>query len=296
MEEKLFGRIICPLCKGKIKRIQNEIHCIKCGQIYRFFDDIPNFLPESLIEKYNSELKQQDLIEERNFYEDMYKDLKGIDDGHCVVYGYDEIYDFMNDIPKGSLLDIGCGAGHHSKDLAQRGYNVTGIDISPNGLRQAVKIRDINNLSIDFILGDIENIPFDDNVFDIAFCSLILHHFPKREKLLREIARVTKKYFVTFEVNSLDPISFIRFDIINPIIGIKNITKNQRTVSPIKLKKELKKLGFDYINTKFIDVHYNIGANPNSIKSLIINTLKYFNILLPYKSRYNKFVLKCKKG
>ena len=101
----------------------------------------------------------------------MYQNLKGIDDGHCVVYGYDEIYDFMSDIPRGSLLDIGCGAGHHSKDLSSLGYEVTGIDLSINGLMQAQNVSKAHNQNISFVVGDVENLPFDDNSFDVVFCS-----------------------------------------------------------------------------------------------------------------------------
>jgi ubiquinone/menaquinone biosynthesis C-methylase UbiE len=247
------------------------------------------------MEKYNQDLKHQDLFEEHAFYENLYKNLNGLDDGHCVVYGYKEIYDFMKDIPRGTLLDIGCGAGHHCKDLSERGFDVTGIDISLNGIRQAIAIADAYKQNTRFFLGDIENLPFEDQSFDIVFCGLIIHHFPKRDKLLSEIQRVTKKNFITFEVNSYDPISFIRFNIINPTIGIKNITKNQRTVSPFKLKKDLEIHGFVDPQIKFVDIHHNIGRYPNSISAKILKTYNKFMALMPEKYKNNKFILKCTK-
>ncbi len=256
---------------------------------------MPNFLPDNLMDKYNSELKFQDLHEEMNFYQNMYENLKGIDDGHCVVYGYEEIYNFMSDIPRGSLLDVGCGAGHHSKDLSSLGYEVTGIDISVNGLLQAQSVSKADDQKINFVIGDVENLPFDDDSFDVVFCSLILHHFPKRNKLLKEISRVCKRYFVTFEVNSYDPISFIRFNIVNPTIGISTITKNQRTVSPDKLRNELCKLGLKNSSIKYVDVHNYTGRNPDSIKAKMLNVYKKVSNLLPYKCRFNLFIMKATK-
>jgi 2-polyprenyl-3-methyl-5-hydroxy-6-metoxy-1,4-benzoquinol methylase len=38
-----------------------------------------------------------------------------------------------------SILDVGCGIGRHALPLAQRGYRVTGVDISQGTLAQARK-------------------------------------------------------------------------------------------------------------------------------------------------------------
>lgn len=291
MNEGLQKKAVCPLCKKKLDFQSGGMVCKGCHQTYPLINGIPNFLTENLMAKYNSGPKDQDLDEEQSFYQNMYKDMKGLDDGHCVVYGYDSIYNYMGKVPTGDLLDVGCGAGHHSKDLAMKGYNVVGIDIALNGLVQAEKICAANNLSIDFVLGDIENLPFDDNSFDTVFCSLILHHFPKRKNLLRELARVSKKYFVAFEVNAYDVISFIRFDIINPTLGIRSITKNQRTVSPTKLERELIGLGYNEIRVEYVDIHESIGKYPTSLKAKLFRGYNVIMHLMPFRFRFNKFIL-----
>lgn len=298
MKEALRNKMVCPLCRTPLTDVKKSLTCSKCNMTYHYLDGIPNFLPDELMLKYNKELKLQDLNEEKSFYDKMYQNLKNLDDGHCVVYGYDEIYDFMSDIDrKSSLLDVGCGAGHHSKDLSALGYDVTGIDISFNGLNQARKVSQAAGQNIDFTMGDIENLPFADKSFDVVFCSLILHHFPDRSRLLSEINRVCKNYFVTFEVNSYDPISFLRFNIINPTIGIHNITKNQRTVSPVKLEKEMSSLGFTDITTKYVDVHHNVGRYPDSFEARALGFYrKAASIFLPYKCRFNKFIMKARRG
>lgn len=291
-----IDKMMCPLCKGTLREEEVSVRCSDCSQVYPIiFDRVVNFLPQDLMEKYNQNLKHQDLFEEHAFYQNLYENLKDLDDGHCVVYGYDEIYNFISDLPRGTLLDIGCGAGHHSKNLTNLGFQVIGIDISVNGIRQACKLAYVNSHSTRFCLGDVENLPFEDNAFDVVFCGLIIHHFPKRDKLLAEVKRVSKKYFVTFEVNAYDPISFLRFDIINPTIGIHNITKNQRTVSPDKLRTDLGKLGFDDFKIKFVDVHHNIGRYPKSLKTRLLKTYGNFMQVMPGKFRNNKFILKCAK-
>jgi SAM-dependent methyltransferase len=294
MKKSLMEKMVCPACKNKLD-LQDKLICRICGKQYDIIEGIPNFLSDRSAGDNNIAAESQDLDEEMQFYENLYTDLNGLDDGHCVVYGYKELYDFMEGIHAGSLLDLGCGAGHHSKDLSLRGFEVTGVDISLNGLKHATKLSQATNQEIDFIVGDIENLPFDDNSFDVVFCGLILHHFPKKEKVLMEISRVCRKYMVAFEVNSYDPISFVRFNILNPTIGIHNITKNQRTVSPVRLQKDLTRLGFNNFAFEFVDVHHHIGRYPDSFKSTLLKYYQKLNMVLPSKCHANKFMMKCQK-
>ncbi|MDD5066748.1 MAG: methyltransferase domain-containing protein [bacterium] len=52
------------------------------------------------------------------------------------------------------ILDIGCGTGRHSVELAKRGYNVTGIDLSESQLKKAREKAAQSGLKIDFIRGN----------------------------------------------------------------------------------------------------------------------------------------------
>jgi SAM-dependent methyltransferase len=64
-----------------------------------------------------------------------------------------------------SMLDLGCGAGRHSKYLAQKGFNVTGLDLSASSIQQA-KRSETNFLQ--FRQHDMR-MPFGRNKFDIVF-------------------------------------------------------------------------------------------------------------------------------
>ncbi|WP_313808075.1 class I SAM-dependent methyltransferase [Flavobacterium sp.] len=55
------------------------------------------------------------------------------------------------DLAKGTILDIGCGAGSHALYLQEKNFNVTAIDISPNAI-EACKLRGLKNIAVENIL------------------------------------------------------------------------------------------------------------------------------------------------
>lgn len=94
-------------------------------------------------------------------------------------------------VTKSSLvLDVGCGAGR-ALELFQRKSvkNVYGVDISPKMLQEARK-----RLGKKTVLkrACADQLPFQDNSFDIVTTMDSFHHFPNPEKAVREIYRVTQ--------------------------------------------------------------------------------------------------------
>ncbi|MGE5795257.1 MAG: class I SAM-dependent methyltransferase [Ignavibacteria bacterium] len=65
------------------------------------------------------------------------------------------------------ILDIGCGTGRHSIELAKRGYKITGIDLSNSQLKRAREKASEQNVVIDFQKQDARNLPFY-RKFDLA--------------------------------------------------------------------------------------------------------------------------------
>ena len=65
------------------------------------------------------------------------------------------------------ILDVGCGTGRHAIELSNRGYIVTGIDLSETQLARARQKAESHNLKIDFQKQDARNLPFIDE-FDVA--------------------------------------------------------------------------------------------------------------------------------
>lgn len=73
------------------------------------------------------------------------------------------------------ILDIGCGTGWTSAFLAQRGYEVVGIDLSPEAIATAQQAFQYPNLT--FVQHDVEiRLPYDDPAFDAALFFDSLHH------------------------------------------------------------------------------------------------------------------------
>ncbi len=95
----------------------------------------------------------------------------------------------------GSVLDAGCGSGKYSLPLRMRGYDVTGIDVSTRALEIAHTSGTKHCLDIDFIAGNICNLPFSDNSFDAVLCYGVLQHLLSKERKIAvsEFRRVLPK-------------------------------------------------------------------------------------------------------
>ena len=65
------------------------------------------------------------------------------------------------------ILDIGCGTGRHSIELAKRGYSVTGVDLSEAQLRKAREKAEKEKVDVRFIKADARELSFH-NEFDLV--------------------------------------------------------------------------------------------------------------------------------
>ncbi len=68
---------------------------------------------------------------------------------------------------KFTILDVGCGTGRHSVELAKRGYKVTGFDFSADQLKAAQQKAEDANVDIEFLQMDARNFSMDKK-FDLA--------------------------------------------------------------------------------------------------------------------------------
>jgi len=95
----------------------------------------------------------------------------------------------------GRILDVACGAGRHTIELAKRGYRVTGLDLSSPLLAEARKAARRAGVKATFVQGDMRHLPYR-NAFDAAISMFTsFGYFDRQEEdrqVLRGIARALR--------------------------------------------------------------------------------------------------------
>ena len=120
---------------------------------------------------------------------------------------YSKIFE---NIPRGKALDLGCGLGQYTKFMEDNKFEVTSADISLEALNKVKEnIPNTNIVQLDMS----EELPFNDNEFELIVANLSIHYFDKKttQQLINEIKRILKPggYFIG-SVNSSKCIEFIK--------------------------------------------------------------------------------------
>ncbi len=87
------------------------------------------------------------------------------------------------------LLDVGCGTGHWSAFFGEMGYQVTGVDISPEMVDEA---REASS-ECSFQVADACELPFPAKTFDVVAAMATIEFIPKPEVAVREMGRCTRR-------------------------------------------------------------------------------------------------------
>lgn len=92
----------------------------------------------------------------------------------------------------GLVLDVGCGSGLVTRDIAHLTKGkVIAIDGSSSLIKVAIKVlKEYSNTEL--LIGNGQHLPFENNSFDIVTCNLVLMWADNPQILLNEMARVTK--------------------------------------------------------------------------------------------------------
>lgn len=173
---------------------------------------------------------------------------------------YPYVLEAISNIKFNRVLDLGCGTGVILKEI--RNINneaeLFGLDLSENMILQAAE-----RLGTDVGLsaGDAENMPYEDNSFDLVCCVESFHHYPNPAKALSEINRVLRKGGVLLICDT-----WAR----SPIRQIMNIFIRFSSDGDVHIYSEneinglLAAAGFDIVSWKLITDHAYLSVSRSS--------------------------------
>ncbi len=172
--------------------------------------------------------------------------------------------------PSGKLLDVGCGPGNFISLMRQEGYDVYGIEIS----------KDAKGIIPDFLKsrvyeGNLEDIDFSANSFDIITMLQSLEHMHNLDKLMQSIRRILKPDGVLYI--SIPNAHFFEFSLFGPYCFHLDVPRhlyffNKKTLKQFLFKNSFRRITFSRIN------FYEMLCTPASMYHSILNFLSDKNI------------------
>jgi ubiquinone/menaquinone biosynthesis C-methylase UbiE len=150
-------------------------------------------------------------------------------------------------------LDIGCGEGHNTRLLAQRGARVTAVDIAENFIGYAREAEVREPLGIEYRVASAVALPFADASFDFAIATMSLMDVPEYDRALAEACRVIK------------PGGFFQFSICHPCTDTlhrKNLKDETGTTRALELG------GYFHGETSRI-LQWLFGAAPKELRATL---------------------------
>jgi SAM-dependent methyltransferase len=94
--------------------------------------------------------------------------------------------------PDMTVLDVAAGTGNASIPAAQKGAKVTASDLTPELFDAGRERAKAEGVELEWVEADAENLPFDDESFDVVMSSIGAMFAPHHEKVADELVRVTK--------------------------------------------------------------------------------------------------------
>lgn len=95
---------------------------------------------------------------------------------------------------KQDVLDLGCGIGRHSILFAEEGFRTHAMDLSENAVERAKEWATERHLDIDFKVGDMQHLPYEEESMDALFAYYVISHADTEgvKHILKQIRNVLK--------------------------------------------------------------------------------------------------------
>lgn len=102
------------------------------------------------------------------------------------------LHDLFHNKEVKKILDLGCGSGRHLVYFAKLGYDVYGIDVSPEAIKLSEKWLSDEGLHAELHCKDMQRLPWPDNFFDAVFSVQVIehNHLEHIRKIIKEVHRV----------------------------------------------------------------------------------------------------------
>ena len=104
---------------------------------------------------------------------------------------HERVIDALDPAAGDRWLDLATGTGAIAELAAAGGADVTGLDLSPALIETAKERASEQGLDIEYMVGDAENLPFEDGSYDKVSSTFGIMFAPDHEAVARELARVT---------------------------------------------------------------------------------------------------------
>ena len=90
------------------------------------------------------------------------------------------------------VLDVACGSGNATIPAARSGARVTGLDLTPDLLERGKALAKDAGVEIEWVEGDAEQLPYDDESFDVVLSVFGVMFAPDHRRTAAEVARVLR--------------------------------------------------------------------------------------------------------
>ena len=160
----------------------------------------------------------------------------------------------------GKVLDIATGTGFVAKYIKQKTESdVYGIDFCPDMIMMAQK----NPQDVNFIIGDVHELPFEKHALDVIICSYGFYWFEDSNKVIYEINNALKPNGIFIVMEEEPKYSRILMPAFSRRGGyLKELAELENYVGIEALKRKIQNKGFKLIKELKLPidrVHYTVG-------------------------------------